>query len=198
MSNKIITISRQFGSGGRTIGKLVAEKLGIPCYDREIILKISEESGLAKEYIEERGEQTPSSSWIANALSTRSLGGMIHEDQLWASQCKVLFDLADKGSCVIIGRCADHVLKDRHDLITAYIHAPKEKRAERIVKEYGESDISIEKRINDKDKRRKAYYQLYTDSVWGAADNYDICLDSAAIGIEKCVEIIVDLYNTLK
>ena len=198
MSNRIITISRQFGSGGRTIGRLAAERLGIPCYDREIIAKISEESGLAREYIEERGEQTPSSSWIANALSARSLGGMIHEDQLWASQCKVLFDLADRGPCVIIGRCADHVLDEHHELIKVYIHAPKDKRAERIVKEYGESDVSIEKRINDKDKRRKAYYQLYTDSIWGAADNYDICLDSARIGIEKCADIIVDLYNTEK
>ena len=198
MSNKIITISRQFGSGGRTIGKLVAEKLGIPCYDKELIDKIAAESGLATEYIEERGEQTPSSSWIANALSTRSIGGMIHEDQLWASQCKVLFDVSEQGPCVIIGRCADHVLKDRCELLTVFIHAPKDKRAERIVNVYGESNVSIEKRINDKDKRRKAYYQLYTDSLWGIAENYDICLDSASIGIEKCADIIVDLYNNNK
>jgi len=195
MGNKIITISREFGSGGRTIGKLAAEKLGIPCYDHEIIEKIAEESGLAKEYIQERGEYMPSSSWIANALSARSIGGLANEDQLWSSQCKVILDLAQKGPCVIVGRCADHILRDDYELLTVFIHAPAEKRAERVVRVYGDSDVSIEKRIRDKDKRRKAYYQLYTDTEWGVANNYDICLDSASIGIEKCAEILVDLYK---
>ena len=195
MGNKIITISREFGSGGRTIGKLAAEKLGIPCYDQEIIAKIAEESGLAEEYIKERGEYMPSSSWIANALSARSIGGLANEDQLWSSQCSVIMDLAQKGPCVIVGRCADHILRDDHELLTVFIHAPMEKRAERIVRVYGESDVSIEKRLKDKDKRRKAYYQLYTDTEWGVANNYDICLDSASIGIEKCAELLVELYN---
>ena len=195
MGNKIITISREFGSGGRTIGKLAAEKLGIPCYDQEIIAKIAEESGLAEEYIKERGEYMPSSSWIANALSARSIGGLANEDQLWSSQCKVIMDLAQQGSCVIVGRCADHILRDDHDLLTVFIHAPKEKRAERVVRIYGESDVSIEKRLKDKDKRRKAYYQLYTDTEWGVANNYDICLDSSSIGIEKCAELLVELFN---
>ena len=195
MGNKIITISREFGSGGRTIGKLAAEKLGIPCYDQEIIAKIAEESGLAEEYIKERGEYMPSSSWIANALSARSIGGLANEDQLWSSQCKVIMDLAQQGPCVIVGRCADHILRDDHDLLTVFIHAPKEKRAERVVRIYGESDVSIEKRLKDKDKRRKAYYQLYTDTEWGVANNYDICLDSSSIGIEKCAELLVELFN---
>ena len=195
MGNRIITISREFGSGGRTIGKLAAEKLGIPCYDQEIIAKIAEESGLAEEYIKERGEYMPSSSWIANALSARSIGGLANEDQLWSSQCKVIMDLAQKGPCVIVGRCADHILRDDHELLTVFIHAPKEKRAERIVRVYGESDVSIEKRLKDKDKRRKAYYQLYTDSEWGAAENYDISLNSASFGIEKCADILVELYK---
>ena len=173
MSNKIITVSRQFGSGGRTIGRMVAEKLGIPCYDQELIEKIAKESGLAEEYVEERGEHMPSSSWIANALAVRSVSGMINEDQLWSSQCKVIFDIADQGPCVIVGRCAAH-----------------------IINVYGEKNVSIEKRINDKDKRRKAYYQLYTDSEWGAATNYDITLNSASVGFEKCVDIITDLYNS--
>ena len=196
MSNKIITVSRQFGSGGRTIGRLAAEKLGIPCYDQELIEKIAKESGLAEEYVEERGEHMPSSSWIANALAVRSVSGMINEDQLWSTQCKVILDLAEQGPCVIVGRCADHILKDKHELLRAFIHAPIEKRAERIINVYGEEKgVSIEKRINDKDKRRKAYYQLYTDSEWGAAENYDISLNSATFGIEKCAEILVELYK---
>ena len=195
MSNKIITVSRQFGSGGRTIGRLAAEKLGIPCYDQELIEKIAKESGLAEEYVEERGEHMPSSNWIANALAVRTVAGMINEDQLWATQCKVIMDLADQGPCVIVGRCADHILKDKHELLRVFIHAPLEKRAERIINVYGEKEVSIEKRINDKDKRRKAYYQLYTDSEWGAAENYDICINSAAFGIEESADLIVELYN---
>ena len=196
MRNKIITISREFGSGGRTVGKLAAEMLGIPCYDQEIIQKIAEESGLAEEYIQERGESTPSTSWIANAFSIRGSGFMVNEDQIWSSQCKVIMDLAVKGPCVIVGRCADHILAGEHDLLRVFIHAPIEKRAERIVREYGDSDVSVEKRLADKDKRRKAYYQLYTDTEWGIAKNYDITMDSSVIGTQKCAEIIVDLYKS--
>ena len=196
MGNKIITVSRQFGSGGRTIGRLAAEKLGIPCYDQELIEKIAKESGLAEEYVEERGEHMPSSNWIANALAVRSVSGMINEDQLWATQCKVILDLAEQGPCVIVGRCADHILKDKHDLLRVFVHAPIDKRAERIINVYGEKkEVSIQKRINDKDKRRKAYYQLYTDSEWGVAENYDISLNSAAFGLDKCADIIVELYK---
>ena len=196
MGYKIITISREFGSGGRTIGKLAAEKLGIPCYDQQIIEQIAEESGLAKEYIQERGEYMPSSSWIANALAVRSIGGIRSEDQLWSSQCKVIMDLAAKGPCVRVGRCADHILRGEYDLLRVFVHAPMEKRAERIVRLYGESDVSVEKRLADKDKRRKAYYQLYTDTEWGVAKNYDICFDSSVIGTQKCADMIVDLYTS--
>ena len=196
MGNKIITVSRQFGSGGRTIGRLAAEKLGIPCYDQELIEKIAKESGLAEEYVEERGEHLPSSNWIANALAVRSVSGMINEDQLWSTQCRVILDLAEQGPCVIVGRCADHILKDKHELLRVFIHAPIEKRAERIINVYGEKkEVSIEKRINDKDKRRKAYYQLYTDCEWGVAENYDVTFNSAAFGIERCADMIVELYN---
>ena len=196
MSNKIITVSRQFGSGGRTIGRLAAEKLGIPCYDQELIEKIAKESGLAEEYVEERGEHLPSSNWIANALAVRSVSGMINEDQLWSTQCRVILDLAEQGPCVIVGRCADHILKDKHELLRVFIHAPIEMRAERIINVYGEKkEVSIEKRINDKDKRRKAYYQLYTDCEWGVAENYDVTFNSAAFGIERCADMIVELYN---
>ena len=196
MGNKIITVSRQFGSGGRTIGRLAAEKLGIPCYDQELIEKIAKESGLAEEYVEERGEHMPSSNWIANALAVRSVSGMINEDQLWSTQCRVILDLAEQGPCVIVGRCADHILKDKHELLRVFIHAPIEKRAERIINVYGEKkEVSIEKRINDKDKRRKAYYQLYTDCEWGVAENYDVTFNSAAFGIERCADMIVELYN---
>ena len=194
MSSHIITISREFGSGGRTIGKEVAERLGIPCYDQEIIDKIAEESGLAKGFIKERGEYAASSSWWQSVSTGRDYYGHSQQDDLWRMQTRVILDLAEKGPCVIVGRCADYILRNRADCLTVFIHASMAKRAERIVNVYGESNEEPEKRLHDKDKRRKAYYEMYTDTKWGAARNYHIALDSGTLGIEKCVDIIVQLY----
>lgn len=196
MSNRIITISREFGSGGRTIGKEVSAKLGIPCYDSELIEKIAEESGLAREYIAEQGEYAPHGYWLANAFAAgrSSVDGLSTQDYLWSVQRKVILDLADKGSCVIVGRCADYILGETHDCLKVFIHADLQRRAERIVKVYGEREESPEKRLQDKDKRRKAYYRFYTDMDWGVAQNYHIALDSGALGIETCVELIAGLY----
>lgn len=192
MSNRIITISREFGSGGRTIGKKVAEKLGIPCYDAELIQKIAEESGFTESYIKEEGEYT-SGSWLSAALTNRSMGPT-NQDKLWTIQQNIILDLAQKNSCVIVGRCADHILRDKADCLRVFIHSSMEHRAERIVKEYGESDKTPEQRLKDKDKRRASYYRFYTDVKWGQAQNYHICLDSGELGLEKCIEIIADLY----
>lgn len=194
MKNRIITISRQFGSGGRTIGREVAAKLGIPCYDYELIEKFAQESGFTKEYIAERGEYTSHGGWFASAFSDRDFYGHSNQDRLWAAQRKVILDLAEKGPCVIVGRCADEILRDTADCLTVFIHSDMEKRAERIVKQYGESADAPEKRLRDKDKRRAAYYQFYTDKKWGATENYHISLNSGALGIEKCVDIIAGLF----
>ena len=194
MSNRIITISREFGSGGRTIGKEVAAKLNIPCYDHELIEKISEKSGFAAAYVKERGEYTPSTSWLGNVLAGRDYNGHSHQDTLWTVQRDIILELAEKGPCVIVGRCADYILKDRADCLTVFIHASAKKRAERIVTVYGQSEEAPEQRLKDKDKRRRAYYQLYTDTEWGVAKNYHIALDSGALGIETCVEILARLY----
>lgn len=197
MKNRIITISRQFGSGGRTVGKEVAAKLGIPCYDNELIEKVAEESGLAKEYIAEHGEYTAHGSWLANVLASgRTYNGISNQDYLWITQRKIIMELAQKESCVIVGRCADYILRDVADCIKVYIHADMEKRAERIVNLYGEREDSPMKRLKDKDKRRAAYYQFYTEMEWGNANHYDIALDSGTLGIEKCVDIIADIYKT--
>lgn len=194
MKNRIITISREFGSGGRTIGKEVAAKLGIPCYDQELIEKIAEKSGFSSEYIKEQGEYAPTASWIGMAFAGRDSTGHSYQDELWNIQRDIIQELAQKESCVIVGRCADYILRDTADCLTVFIHASMEKRAERIVKVYGESDLSPEKRLRNKDRRRKAYYQFYTDTEWGVAQNYQICLDSGILGTEKCVETIVSLY----
>ncbi len=196
MANRIITISREFGSGGRTIGRQTAERLGIPCYDAELIQKIAGESGLASEYIREKEEHSVHANPFVNIfMSDRSNGGFSMQDYLWSVQRQVICEIADKESCVIVGRCADYILKDRQDLLTAFIHADIEKRADRVEQIYGEvDDMPVLKRVKDKDKRRKTYHRFYTDTEWGVAQNYDICLDSGTLGIETCVDILCGLY----
>lgn len=194
MKNRIITISREFGSGGRTVGKQAAQKLSIPCYDQELIEKIAEESGFAPAYIKEQGEYVVRAGWLSNALAGRFFNGLTTQDQLWLLQRKVILELAEKGPCVIVGRCADYILREEADCLTAFIHADMEKRAQRIVQVYGEREESPEKRLRDKDKRRAAYYQMYTDMAWGDARHYHVALDSGALGIEKCVSILTGLY----
>ena len=197
MTNKIITISREFGSGGRSIGRMVAEKLGIPFYDKELVDHIALESGFAPNYIEEHGEHAPSSSIFSYALSHQSVPGVMNglstADFLWSVQCSVILQLAEKGPCVIVGRNADYILKDHPNCIHAYIHADEDFRADRIVRLYGESEKSPEARLAEKDKRRHVNYQHYTGRVWGTAQNYDICLNTGTVGVEACADIIVDL-----
>ena len=196
MKNRIITISREFGSGGRTIGKLAAERLNIPCYDQELIERFSKESGFSKEFVAERGEDAPYGSWFANALSTQAIqGGTSPQDFLWAVQQHVILDLAEKGPCVIVGRCADYILKDRKDCLHAFIHADMDFRADRIVRLYGESENSPEKRLKDKDTKRRINYKHFTNRDWGMAQNYHITLNSGAVGIERCVDILEALYR---
>ena len=197
MEKKIITISREFGSGGRTIGHMVAEKLGIPFYDKELVDQIALESGFAPQYVEEHGEHSPGKSFFSYAFAHHGVPGVMNglstADFLWNIQCNVILQLADKGPCVIVGRNADYILKDRADCLHAFIHADMDFRAERIVKLYGESEKSPENRLQEKDKRRRVNYQHYTGRTWGNAQNYDICLSSSTIGIEECADIIVAL-----
>ncbi len=193
--NRVVTISRQFGSGGRTVGRKLAEKLNIPCYDNEIIEKTAEESGYSKEYIQESGEYAVRGGIFANAFSDRDAQGLSTQDKLWNIQKQVISDLAAKGPCVIVGRCADYILKDEADCLRVFVYADIPHRAERIVNLYGEREDSPEKRLKDKDKRRSAYYNFYTDAQWGNPINYDIALNSGSLGIEKCVEIIADLFE---
>ena len=187
--NKIITVSRQFGSGGRTIAREVANRLNIPCYDYELIEKVEKDSGFTKEYIDENGE------YSSTGILTSMFGTSFGRDLVWTSQCKVICQLAAEGPCVIVGRCADYVLRKKADLLKVFIHADNKKRAERIVNVYGESNVAPEKLIKEKDRRRAAYYSYYTDVEWGNASSYDISLDSGKFGIDKCVDIIVDLYE---
>ncbi len=193
--NKIITISRQFGSGGRTIGKLVAERLNIPCYDHELIEEVAKNSGFAKEYVEAHGEYADHRTWLGKVMkSANRFEGMSNQDKIWIEQRKIILTIAEK-PCVIVGRCADYILKDRDDVLNVFIHADDKFRAERIVNLYDEKPEKPEKRLKDKDKRRAAYYKDYTETEWGVASNYHVALDSGKIGIETCVDLLVKIYN---
>ena len=202
MEKRIITISREFGSGGRTVGRLVADKLGIPFYDKELVENIALESGFAPKFVEENGEHSPGRSILSYAFAPQGVPGVMNglstADFLWNIQCGVILQLAEKGPCVIVGRNADYVLKDREDCLHTFIHASMEFRADRIVRLYGESEKSPEARLQEKDKRRRVNYQHYTGRNWGAAQNYDICLDTSTLGIEQCADIIVSLVQNSK
>ena len=202
MEKKIITISREFGSGGRTVGRLVADKLGIPFYDKELVDHIALESGFAPKFVEEHGEHSPSSSLFSYAFVPQGVPGVMNglstADFLWNIQCNVILQLAEKCPCVIVGRNADYILKDRPDCLHAYIHADMEFRADRIVRLYGESEKSPQARLQEKDKRRRVNYQHYTGRTWGSAQNYDICLDSGRLGVEQCANIIVDIIKNVE
>ena len=199
MEKKVITISREFGSGGRTIGRKVAEELGIPFYDKELVDQIAMESGFAPKFVEEHGEHSPSGSLFSYAFSPQGVPGIMNglstADFLWNIQCNVILQLAEKGPCVIVGRNADYILKDRQDALHVYVFADTPYRAERIVRLYGDSEKTPEQRLAEKDKRRRLNYQHYTGRTWGQAQNYDICLDTGVLGIEQCTNIVVDIIK---
>lgn len=193
MKRRIITISREFGSGGRTIGKALAERLGYQFYDKEIIDKIVEKTGYDKKIIEEQGEYAPGKNIFSYAFVGRTINGMSVSDYLWNVQREIILEIAKNEDCVIVGRCADYILRERKDVLNVYVHADKEFRAKRIVDLYGESKDKPLRRIEDKDKKRAVNYKYYTDQVWGMSKNYHISLDSSKLGIDRCVELLADL-----
>ena len=199
MEKTIITISREFGSGGRTLGHMVAEKLGIPFYDKELVDQIALESGFAPKYVEEHGEHSPSGSLFSYAFAPQGIPGVMNglstADFLWNVQCNVILQIAEKGPCVIVGRTADYILKDHPEALHVYVFADVPYRAERIVRRYGESEKTPEQRLAEKDKRRRVNYHHYTGRTWGQAQNYDICLDTGVLGLEQCAEIVVNIVK---
>ena len=191
MEKKIITISREFGSGGRFIGEEVAKKLGIAYYDKNIISQIAEKSGLSPEYIQESAELSPKKGLLAYALAGRDITGKSVEDMVYEVQRKVILELAEKEPCVIIGRNADFILKDRDDVLNVFIHGNMPEKTERICRLYNVSEKEAVKMMTDTDKRRMTNYNFYTDQKWGKASNYTLSLNSSQLGYDKCEEIII-------
>ena len=196
MKKRIITISRQFGSGGHSIAKAAAERMGIAFYDNQLITEVARQSGLSEEFIRENEEYASHSNSFLYQLAMSTAGTYGYPSvyqKLYEAQTKVIQDIADKEPCIIVGRCADYILRDREDCLHVFIHADMDFRAERIVRIYGETKQSPEKRLADKDNKRRVYYKHYTNRNWGEAQNYHVSLNSGLIGIEKCADIIVDI-----
>ena len=192
MVKRIITISREFGSGGRFIGEEVAKKLGIKYYDKDIIAQIAEQSGFSPEYITEKAELSPKKGLFAYAFSGRDVTGKSIEDMVYEAQRKVILEIAEKESCVIIGRNADFILKDRDDVLNVFIHGDMPEKVARICKLYNVTEEETEKMMADIDKRRMTNYRFYTDQKWGMAKNYTLSLNSSELGYDLCEKIIMD------
>lgn len=195
MSIKIITISREYGSGGRAIGEKTAEILGWKFLDGKIIEEVAKESGLSEKFIKYSGEYaSATSSLLFNlAMGNSPEGGMMSlYNEIYNIQRKIINEAADEGNCVIVGRCADYILRNRSDCLNVFIHAPTEKRLQRITEVYKDTAKSPEKRLKEMDKKRRVYCQNFTGNNWGILRDYHLCLDSGFYGIEKCTEIIVN------
>ena len=192
MAKRIITISREFGSGGRFIGEEVAKKLGIAYYDKEMIGQIAEQAGLSSEYVRENAELSPKKGWFAYAFSGRDITGKSVEDMVYEAPRKVIMEIAEKENCVIIGRNADFILKDRKDVLNVFIHGSIPEKVRRICSLYNVTEVDAIKMINDIDKRRRTNYNFYTEQKWGMAENYTMSLNSSVLGYDLCQKIIID------
>ena len=181
MAKRNITISREFGSGGRFIGEEVAKKLGIAYYDKEMIGQIAEQAGLSSEYVRENAELSPKKGLFAYAFAGRDITGKSIEDMVYEAQRKVILELAGKEPCVIVGRNADYILKDRDDVLNVFIHGDMPEKTQRIMGLYNVEEKEAVKMMADTDKRRMTNYNFYTEQKWGKASNYTLCLNSSQL-----------------
>lgn len=185
----IITISREYGSGGRYIGKLVAEKLGIKLYDNEFVFKMAEDTGLSAKYIEDNEQKRN----ILDNFNNGYYYGLNNSDELFIKESELIKEIANKESCVIIGRCADFILKDRDNVLKIFVSSSMDDKIKRATSFYGLNKSKAEKEISRINKLRANHYKYYTDKEWNNPSNYDICINSDAIGIEEAVELISNL-----
>lgn len=195
--NFIITIGRQFGSGGREIGEALAKKLGIPFYDKELISMAAKESGINSEVFDHVDERATNSLLYSLSMGLYSFGNNFNNssdlpvnDRLYILQHQIIKKLADEGSCVIVGRCADYILKDRENCVNIFIHANTAYRKKRAVEIHNVKANKAEQIINKTDKVRANYYGFYSGQKWGLAQNYDLCIDSSKLSTDQAVALI--------
>ena len=200
MGNYVISISREFGSGGRLIGKMLAARLGIPCYDRTIIQKTAEKSGLSPEFISRAEERARSRFHMALTPVAGTSPAFSHHNipvsqQAFFAQADVIRELADQGPCVIVGRCSDYVLGDRANCVKVFIHADIAHRATRCVQDYDVPVSNVTRHIHQMDRGRANYYNYYTGHTWGDMRRYDLTINTSTTGLEGAVELIINLLR---
>ncbi|MQN01028.1 MAG: cytidylate kinase-like family protein [Lachnospiraceae bacterium] len=195
----VISISREFGSGGHSIGEKVAKQLNVPFLDGEIITKAAQESGYAKELVEEEGETTSAANKWFDISAASAMYFQSPQDEIFLAQRKVILDAAKKGPCVIVGRCSDYILRNAEiPCMTVLIHADMPHRISRVLDKYGDiTNVDVRKRIRKKDKQRRTYYRYYTDQHWGDYQNYDLAIDSGSLGEDTCVHLICELAEKM-
>lgn len=188
---QIIVISREYGSGGSEIGRRLAEQLGIPYYDKNFVDTAVKSSGLSTDFLEEEEQK-----FISSLLFNLATGGYRHNndkavaDQVYIAESNALKEVAQQGSCVIVGRCADHILKDDFDVFSVFVHAPFKTRVDRAIEQGRVPERRAESTVREKDRARARHYEYYTDKDWGDCNNYHLTVNSERFGIENSVELI--------
>ena len=202
--NTIITIGRQYGSGGREIGKKIAEKLGIPYFDKELLARVAKESGFCEEMINNHDER-PTNSFLYNVvMDTYSFGyntafvDMPMSQKVFLAQFDTVKKIANEGSCVIVGRCADYALSDYPNCLNLFIYGKEEAKAQRISERQNVTFSQAKDMCIKRDKQRQSYYNYYSNKKWGRADSYDLCIDSGKLGIDGTVDFIIDFVKRLE
>ncbi len=198
MAKKIIvTIGRQYGSGGRYVGRLLAEKLGVPFYDKELLAEAAKHSGICEELFEDHDEKPTRSLLfsLVTGMQTHGSPGSFYMDmplnhKIFLAQFDAIRRIAQEGSCVIVGRCADYVLRDDPDAVKVFVKADMPSKIQRAVKYYGLEEDKAEERIRKADRQRASYYNYYATATWGDVDNYDLCVDTGKLGVEGAVDLI--------
>lgn len=201
MKNIVITIGREYGSGGHEVGARLAERLDIPFYDEELVDLAAEKSGCCPDFVRKNDEKTPG-IFARTSIMPRgtAYGHLTPEDELFISQTAIINELAGKGACVIVGRCADYVLRERTNTINIFIYAPLDARVSRklALGADGKTEKDVKKKIVSTDKQREKYYNFYTGEKWGNSRNYDICIDTSMAGIDGTVDLIIDFIYKVK
>jgi cytidylate kinase len=198
MRKNIITVSREFGSGGRSIARTIAERLGYAYYDNSVIAGIAKEHGLSEVFVKEYGEYAVSKNPLSFDFSIEGVnrydaGNLSIYDQLFIFQHAYITNLAEKGPCVIVGRCADFILQERSDCLHAFFYADMNFRVNRLANSTGTQFANPEKHLKEMDERRKTYYRHYTGKRWGEAKNYHVSLHTGVVGLDHCADIVVEL-----
>lgn len=198
-TSSIITIGREYGSGGRQIGQEVAKYFGIKCYDKELLERAANDSGICKELFEHHDEKPTNSFLYSLVMDTYSFGyssagfnDMPMNHKIFLAQFDAIKKLAEEGPCVMVGRCADYALSDWPDCFSIFIHADMDARIRRIASKYGKSDKEAKDMIIKTDKSRASYYNYYTNKKWGSAKDYNLCIDSGKLGLDNAAKIIIN------